>query len=145
MKTPAPPIALGPELRIVQIMTRLRATLPSHPLVRETNQYANASSYRLFKDGVQLFAILEAEEHDDGNVWLHLSVSAQKPARIPTWKELSWAKDYFLGDRRAIQVLPPKSEYVNLHPHVLNLYACEGESRLPDFRMRDGVTGQVGV
>jgi hypothetical protein len=136
---------LGPKTEIGLAMDELRAAIAPHPLVREKDTFGNASTYWFRLDGVKLFAILEVESHDDGRRWAHLSVSAQNPKRIPTWKELRWAKEHFLGDRRAIQVLPPRSEYINIRPNVLNLYACLDDNPLPDFRMRDAVTDQVGI
>lgn len=139
------PLVCGQKLDIELAADALRETIAPHPLVVERNRYSNASRYVFRLAGVKLFAILEAEKHDDGELWAHLSVSAHSPARVPTWKELGWAKQHFLGDRKAIQVLPPRSQYVNIHPHVLNLYAPLGKDPLPDFRMRDLFTGDIGV
>ncbi len=145
MKTQPMAFVTGERLDIEEAMDALRSTITPHPLVVEVDRYANASRYRFRLAGVKLCAILEAEKHDDGQVWAHLSVSAQSPPRIPSWRELGWAKQHFLGDRKAIQVLPPRSEYINLNPHVLNLYACLARDPLPDFRLRDVFTGEVGV
>lgn len=145
MKTPVLPLVNGELLPIELAMADLRKTMPSHPLVRETDSYANASRYSFRLCDVKLLAILEAEEHDDGRLWAHLSVSAQSPRRLPSWKELRWAKEHFLGDRRAIMVLPPRAEYVNITFNVLNLYACLSGEPLPDFRMKDTITDQVGI
>lgn len=109
-----------------------RAELPGN--VREVHgAWLNAQWYSIRLDGVMLLACLEVE-CVRGELWAHLSVSAKKPARIPTWKELSWCKEFFLGDRKAIQVLPPKDEYVNVAANALNLYAPLERDPLPDFR-----------
>ena len=110
--------------------------------VKEREVWANVASYWVRLNGVKLLALLSAE-CVDGELWAHLSVSAQAPKRIPTWPELAWCKQYFLGDRKAVQVLPPRAEYVNIHPHVLNLYAPLERDPLPDFRVRleDGSIG----
>jgi hypothetical protein len=72
----------------------------------------------------------------DGKRWIHVSCS--RPNRLPSWEELRLVKDTFIGrDRKAIQVLPPASEYVNDNPHVLHLWACLDGDGLPDFR-KDG-------
>lgn len=80
-----------------------------------------------------LTAILSCMVELDGRVWLHLSVSHQ--ARVPKWGELREAKEIFLGDREAYQVLPPRARYVNIHPHVLHLFALRDPkaTALPDF------------
>lgn len=88
----------------------------------------------------RLTAILSCEVEADGRAWLHLSVSHAQ--RIPTWGELRVAKEQFLGDREAYQVLPPRARYVNLRNNVLHLFALldETQSALPDFT---GGTGSL--
>lgn len=78
--------------------------------------------------------ILSQSRHRDGRRWVHLSMSTL--TRPPTWKELVAAKEVFLGkETRAIQVCPPRSEYVNHHPFVLHLFSClDGDGLPPDFR-----------
>ena len=57
----------------------------------------------------------------DGVLYLHLSIS--HPTRYPTWEELLEAKDMFSGaEDEMVQVLPRKSEYVNVHPNCFHLY-----------------------
>lgn len=105
--------------------------------VTRVEVYTNAAAFRVRLDGVKLLAIVEVEAVD-GELWGHMSVSASTPKRIPTWPELRWCKEYFLGDRKAIQVLPPRAEYVNLNPNVLHLYAPLDRDPLPDFRHPTG-------
>ncbi len=145
MKTPVTPLVHGELLPIEVAMAELRASITPHDRVRVVDEYANASGYTFRLADVKLLAILEAEAHDDGRLWAHLSVSAHTPRRLPTWKELRWAKEHFLGDRRAIMVLPPRDEYVNITWNVLNLYACLSGEPLPDFRMKDPITDQIGI
>lgn len=84
-----------------------------------------------------LFVICSAAEYSDGKRWLHVSCSL--PDRPPPWMDLRLVKDTFIGtDRKAIQVFPVQSEYVNLHPFVLHLWACLDGDGLPDFRNVDG-------
>lgn len=73
------------------------------------------------------------EDYPDGKRWLHFSMSSK--GRCPTWEELVEAKEAFLGtETKAIQVIPPRSEYVNIHPHVLHLWVeVNGRDGLPDF------------
>lgn len=101
--------------------------------VRVRDSFSNAKRGYFRLDGKVLTFILEAECIDN-ELWLHLSIKPQNRKSLPTWDELRWAKDYFLGDRKAIQVLPPRSEYVNLDPYVLHLYAPIERDPLPDFR-----------
>lgn len=69
--------------------------------------------------------------------WLHVSTSRKD--RLPSWEDLRDVKNLFVGlDRRAIQILPPQAEYVNMHPNVLHLWAPVGHEPLPDFRDAKG-------
>lgn len=80
-----------------------------------------------------LAVLWSAAVEDDGRRWIHVSVS--HAARLPRWSELREVKDVLIGrDRHAYQVLPPESEYVNLHPHCLHLWAPIDGPVLPDFR-----------
>lgn len=68
----------------------------------------------------------------DRKRWVHLSVSHAR--RLPTWSELVKIRNWMLGkDAKAIQVIPPVSEHINIHPRVLHLYHCLDEDPLPDF------------
>ena len=109
--------------------------------VQVVGDFVNAKRGRVRLSGVLLTFIVEVE-CVDGKLWAHLSVSTLK--RTPNWDELRWCKEYFLGDRRAIQILPPRAEYVNLHPHVLHLYAPLEHEPLPDFRGVDS-TGRLAI
>ena len=56
-----------------------------------------------------------------GGGWDHVSVSLE--ARTPTWSEMSWIKDqFFHSDECVVQFHPPKSAYVNYHPHCLHMW-----------------------
>jgi hypothetical protein len=81
--------------------------------------------------GKQLSLIITGEEHD-GRRWIHMSMAS--PSRLPTWAELVDAKEVFLGrETTAVQVIPPRSKYINLHNFCLHLYMCIDEFPLPDF------------
>lgn len=57
----------------------------------------------------------------DGAGWEHVSVSHTD--RCPTWEEMSHVKGVFWDDDDVvIQIHPPKSEHVNLHPYCLHLW-----------------------
>jgi hypothetical protein len=54
-------------------------------------------------------------------MWEHVSVSGNR--RPPNWEEMCWVKDLFWDDEETVvQFHPPKSEYVNMHPHCLHLW-----------------------
>jgi hypothetical protein len=53
--------------------------------------------------------------------WEHVSVSLQH--RTPHWSEMCFVKDLFWNDDEcAMQLHPPKSDYVNCHPFTLHLW-----------------------
>lgn len=48
------------------------------------------------------------------------------PGRYPSWDELAHARYALLPDDRTFGILlPPKAEYVNLHPTCFHLYEVE--------------------
>jgi hypothetical protein len=63
----------------------------------------------------------------DGEGWEHVSVTVgrkrEDPSRCPTWTEMCFIKDLFWNkDETVIQLHPPESEYVNMHPFCLHLW-----------------------
>ncbi len=80
----------------------------------------------------RMTVIVSASVERDGRNWLHVSVA--HPERMPTWDDLRYVKDIFVGrDRTALQVLPPAAKHVNQHPYCLHLWACLDGDVTPDF------------
>ena len=51
----------------------------------------------------------------------HLSIS--HPARYPTWDEIADARYTLVPDNVTMaMILPPKAEYINLHPNCFHLH-----------------------
>lgn len=102
----------------------------------ERNSWDGGTKYR--NPARSLVAMMTCAIQDDGRAWIHFSVSHRK--RIPTWGELVVAKEEFLGDAEAYQVLPPRARYVNIDPRVLNIFALRdpAASALPDFTRGTG-------
>lgn len=68
----------------------------------------------------------------DGRRWVHVSVA--RPDRLPSWEDLVFAKELILGrETTALQVIPPRSRYVNQHPFCLHLWSCADGDVTPDF------------
>lgn len=66
--------------------------------------------------GVNLCAIAS-----DGCGWEHVSVSTRK--RTPNWREMEYVCRLFWHDDEAVmQLHPPRSRWVNNHPHCLHLW-----------------------
>lgn len=62
-----------------------------------------------------------------GGGWDHVSVSikstVRKVERCPTWEEMCFVKSLFWDDEEsAMQLHPPKSQWVNNHPYCLHLW-----------------------
>lgn len=54
--------------------------------------------------------------------WEHVSVS--HPKSTPTWETMCLVKSLFWDEEDCVmQLHPPKSDYVNKHPHCLHLWA----------------------
>lgn len=86
------------------------------------------------KLGDNLLVMWSARKESDGRRWVHVSCS--RPSKLPSWEDLREVKDTFIGrDRRALQVLPPAAEYINIHPHCLHLWSCLDGEPVPDFRI----------
>lgn len=82
--------------------------------------------------GTQLMIIASGADADDvmSQGWEHVSVST--PKRTPNWTEMCLVKDLFWDEEETvIQFHPPKSQYVNNHPHVLHLWKSPHEVQLP--------------
>jgi hypothetical protein len=59
--------------------------------------------------------------------WEHVSVhawdAAFRKAQTPTWDQMCFVKDLFWSeDELVLQFHPAKSDYINVHPHVLHLW-----------------------
>jgi hypothetical protein len=85
-----------------------------------------------------LSVITSGKTERDGKRWWH--VSCAYPDRLPRWSDLREVKDLFIGkEKKAVQVLPAESEYVNIHPYCLHLWHCLDEDVTPDFRGSGGM------
>jgi hypothetical protein len=80
----------------------------------------------------------------EGLDWEHVSIHMRDMSRpikdqqrTPTWVEMCWLKELFWNqDEEVIQVHPKKSDYVNIHLHVLHLWRpVDGKLRLPSKTM----------
>lgn len=79
-----------------------------------------------------LIVIVSGAFELDGKRWLHVSCSRRD--RLPSWEDLREVKDRYIGkEKLAVQVLPPQSRYINIHPYVLHLWHCVDVDPIPDF------------
>ena len=79
-----------------------------------------------------LSVIITAAVEQYKNSWLHVSVAHRD--RLPSYDELKQVKAIFMGrDKYAIQVFPPDSKHINIHPYCLHLWSCLSSNLIPDF------------
>jgi len=72
--------------------------------------------------GGGLRILVDCEIKADGSPWLHVSVS--RKTYTPTHDDMALVKKDFIGENRyAYSIWPPKSEYVNIMPYCLHLWA----------------------
>lgn len=83
---------------------------------------------REVNDG-HLSVLVGREPTGDGQVLWHLSISHRtneqppQPGRCPTWDEIRAAREQFTPDEVTMaMLLPPKAEYVNVHPTTFHLW-----------------------
>ncbi|HAO11366.1 MAG TPA: hypothetical protein DCQ51_09400 [Planktothrix sp. UBA8407] len=101
------------------------------PNWRTIDETSSAGCYRS-RNG--LAVMISCCRYEDGKNWIHLSISRRKS--YPTWDEQVHIKELFLGkESKAIQVFPPRSQWVNDHPYCLHLWECLDGFELPDFRI----------
>lgn len=78
--------------------------------------------------------ISSVSQEDDDKRWLHVSLSQR--GKEPTWDEVKEVRRIFTPlTRTALQVLPPPSQYVDLHPYCFHLWVCMDGDVTPDFRV----------
>lgn len=77
------------------------------------------------KPPLQVIATDGAGTPTDQTAWEHVSVSLTD--RCPTWDEMCKVKALFWDDEDAVMELhPPRSTWVNNHPHCLHLWRPVG-------------------
>lgn len=67
----------------------------------------------------------------DGLGWEHVSVSLEN--RCPFWDEMCYVKNLFWGeDDFVVQMMVPKVDYINCHPHCLHMWRKAGTNDFCD-------------
>jgi len=111
-----------------------RYRLTDHPTLGSDWTAGQNGAFRLEspEPGWELWLICSDGNGDDrANVpaaareWEHVSVQAVRGqrSRVPTWREMAFVKDRcWDAEDVVMQLHPARSEYVNLHPHVLHLW-----------------------
>lgn len=103
-------------------LERYRVQIPTH-LSRKGDQFG---VFMINGEG-KVLRIISTPGNTE-HPWEHVSVSVvsvygASGTRIPFWGEMCQVKDLFWnGDETVVQYHPPKSDYVNCHPHTLHLW-----------------------
>jgi hypothetical protein len=88
-----------------------------------STRYDLFGAFKLMGPCGAILAIIATDGDDDGigKQWEHVSVSTKN--RPPNWQEMNFVKDLFWRDEETVvQYHPPKSRWVNRHPHCLHLW-----------------------
>lgn len=98
-------------------------------ILRSDSFFGNAGAFEIpFDETTTAFCIAS-----DGLGWEHVSVHIvdEGNQETPMWDEMCKIKDMFWdAEDCVIQYHPPKSEYVNIHEHVLHLWKPIGQEIL---------------
>ena len=115
-----------------------QSRIRTHPLLGSDERAGKNGAFELegIDPNIRIFCIAsDGLDDGDGNPlapayqWEHVSVSIRERGlvRTPLWAEMEFVKNVF-WDREdcVLQFHPPRSEYVNVHPHVLHLWRKVG-------------------
>lgn len=97
-----------------------------------TSEMGNYGHFQIPIGKRALMFVVSSDSDETG--WEHVSVHVRYlnkkrkvTVRTPTWEEMCLIKDLFWSEEETvIQFHPPKSEYVNNHPHCLHLWKQTG-------------------
>ena len=66
---------------------------------------------------------------------LRWHLSLQGPGRVPTWRELAAAAHELRPGVGFVASVPPKSLWMNVHPHVLHLWECGDPALIEEWKV----------
>lgn len=129
-------MALPAEVTVRELLPRV---IPS--AWREVEARDDGALYIHVSEPWSVILGVELHPHPHTNreeLWLHCSTARRD--RLPTWPELVEIRDLFLGrNTTALQVIPSREEYVNVHPNCLHLWVPVGRRITPDFTQGTGL------
>jgi hypothetical protein len=98
----------------------------------------DGASFAVTRKCIDYFVIFSIYKYSDGKTWEHISVS-RRDERMPDWDDMVWVKEAMCGnDAKAIIVIPPRSEHVNIHETCHHIWRCLDGDDLPDFTLGTG-------
>jgi len=83
--------------------------------------YYGAYIQRAPRAAMRAIVTLDLMDEWQAGTWLHVSIS--RPTRLPTWGDLVLAREELgYADRAFVQLLPPRSHWLNVAGYVLHLF-----------------------
>lgn len=96
--------------------------LIKHNRLGSTKEDGNNGCFMFYHKGYEV-ACIASDQLD----WEHVSVTINRP-RTPTWEIMNYVKDLFWDSEDVVmQLHPPKTRYINCHPHCLHLWRPIGK------------------
>ena len=94
----------------------------------------NLEAFPLYPDASRFtigpFQVIGSTDHASDGCWRHVSVSRED--RYPNWDEIVNIRyQFFNEDVEVVMYLPPKREYINLHPNCFHLWQRLDRVELP--------------
>lgn len=120
------------ELRGYMPRVRQAHWLRLEPIIqtRPDGSFAAGEVFSRSTDGLKVLVSLDITP-SQGVMWLH--VSASHKDRTPTWDDMCDVKRNFIGeDKYAVQMHPPRDEYLNRATTVLHLWHNVLGKTVPD-------------
>jgi hypothetical protein len=92
------------------------------PALFQSGSYVYNKAFE--RDGCLIW--VTRDRHADNTVHWHMSISRRD--RYPSWNEIRDARYELLPDNITMaMLLPPKDQYVDLHPNCFHLHEIENE------------------
>lgn len=106
--------------------------LRTHPIMGSDDSYGNNGMFIVPHFGLTLNCMAS-----DGQGWEHVSVTINESNKPPMWEVMDYVKDLFWdAEDCVLQYHPPKSVYVNIHPHCLHLWKPIGiDIPIPELQL----------
>lgn len=116
---------------------QFRLTRAKHKMLGSDSSYGNNGffiipHYRINDYEIRC-QISDGAAMEGGDQWEHVSVTVahklRNPDRCPTWSEMCYVKTLFWHkDETVMQLHPPETDYVNMHPFCLHLWKPIGNT-----------------
>lgn len=99
-----------------------------------TAEVYGADSYKFYGPAGQLIIVSWDPDSDQGNPWLHASISHLRTVRMPSYSDMKQMGSAVWPDGHCYQVFAPKDQHISITPNVLHLWGrYDGSMVLPDF------------